>query len=237
MNHDIALRDRIIFALDVPDAAQAKAFVRTLGKTIGYYKVGLQLFLAEGFPLVDWILGEGHKLMLDLKFHDIPQTVGLTMREVARHGVHLATVHAHTTSMLRAAVAEAGDVGVLGVTVLTSVGEEEQRELGFPGTLEDMVRARAGYALASGCAGVVASAREAALLRHEYGNDFLIVTPGIRPAVHGKDDQRRVMTPARAIAAGADHLVVGRPISKADDPLAVAEAMLEEVGETVEGLE
>jgi len=239
MKADIALKDRIIFALDVPDAGRAKEWVRTLGGSIGYFKVGLQLFLAEGFPLVDWILDQGHKLMLDLKFHDIPQTVGLTMREVARHGVHLATVHAHTTSMLRAATAEAGNVGVLGVTVLTSVGEEELRELGFPGSLEDMVRARAGYALAAGCAGVVASAREAALLRHAYGDDFLIVTPGIRPSTHdhGKDDQRRVMTPAKAMAAGANHLVVGRPISQAENPLEVAQAMLEEVRETLEGME
>ncbi len=235
MNTTIPLRERIIFALDVPTADQAKDWVRVLGGTVGYFKVGLQLFLAEGFPLVDWIVDQGHKLMLDLKFHDIPQTVGLTMREVARHGVHLATVHAHTTAMLRAATAEAGDTGVLGVTVLTSVGEEEHRELGFPGSIEDMVRARAGYALAAGCAGVVASAREAALLRNAYGHDYLIVTPGIRPAshTHGKDDQRRVMTPAKAIAAGADHLVVGRPISQAEKPLEVAEAMLEEVDSTV----
>lgn len=238
MRPAVALRDRIIFALDVPDAAQAKALVNTLGGSIGYFKVGLQLFLAEGFPLVDWILEQGHKLMLDLKFHDIPRTVGLTMREVARHGVHLATVHAHTTSMLRQATAEAGTVGVLGVTVLTSVGEEELRELSFPGTVEDMVRARAGYALSTGCAGVVASAREAALLRHEYGDDFLIVTPGIRPSTHDHgDDQRRIMTPAKAIAAGADHLVVGRPISQAEKPVEVAEEMLEEVRETLEGME
>lgn len=234
---DIELRERIIFALDVDNGHDALGLVDKLGSVIGYYKVGLQLFLAGGFGLVERILGKGHKVMLDLKFLDIPQTTAMAMREAARHGVHLATIHAHVGSVARAAVAEAGSTKVLGVTVMTSYGETERAELGYPGTIEDLVEARTGIALASGCAGVVASAREAALLRKAYGDDFLIVTPGIRPADHhGKDDQTRVMTPARALAAGADHLVVGRPISRADDPVRAAMEMLEEIAGTLEGM-
>jgi orotidine-5'-phosphate decarboxylase len=236
---DIALRERIIFALDVDSGADALKFVDMLGGTIGYYKIGLQLFLAEGFSLVERIRERGHKIMLDLKFLDIPQTTGLAMREAAKHGVDMATIHAHVGSVARAAVAEAGDTKVLGVTVMTSYGETELAELGYPGTIEDLVVARAGIALAAGCGGIVASAREAALLRHNYGDDFVIVTPGIRPGDHlghlKNDDQNRVMTPGRAIAAGADHLVVGRPISKAVSPVEVAQAMLREVEEALEG--
>ncbi len=233
---DIPLKERIIFALDVDNGAEAMKLVELLGGTIGYYKVGLQLFLAEGFPLVERIIGMGHKLMLDLKFLDIPNTTAMAMREASKRGVNLATIHAHVSSVARAAVAEAGQTKVLGVTVMTSYGETERAELGYPGSIEDLVRDRTGIALASGCAGVVASAREAAMLRKDFGDDFLIVTPGIRPADHdGKDDQTRVMTPARAIAAGADHLVVGRPISRAAKPVDVAERMLQEIAETLGG--
>ncbi|WP_243359795.1 orotidine-5'-phosphate decarboxylase [Fundidesulfovibrio terrae] len=237
---DIALRERIIFALDVDNGADALTFVDLLGDTIGYYKIGLQLFLAEGFDLVERIRergGKGHKIMLDLKFLDIPQTTGLAMREAAKRGVEMATIHAHVGSVCHAAVAQAGQTKVLGVTVMTSYGETELAELGYPGTIEDLVVARAGIALAAGCGGIVASAREAALLRHTYGDDFVIVTPGIRPASlgshMGNDDQHRVMTPGRAIAAGADHLVVGRPISRAEKPVEVAQAMLREVEEAL----
>lgn len=233
---DIPLRERIIFALDVDNAGDALKFVDLLGGTIGYYKVGLQLFLAEGFPLVERIIERGHKLMLDLKFLDIPQTTAMAMREAAKRGVHMATIHAHVGSVARAAVAEAGSTTVLGVTVMTSYGEAELAELGYPGAIEKLVLARAGIGLAAGCGGIVASGREAAMLRQAHGNDFLIVTPGIRPAAHGiKDDQHRVMTPAKAIAAGADHLVVGRPISRADSPVEAAERMLAEVAGALTG--
>jgi len=239
---DIPLRERIIFALDVDNAAGALKFVDLLGHAIGYYKIGLQLFLAEGFDLVSRIRergGMGHKIMLDLKFLDIPQTTGLAMREAAKRGVDMATIHAHVGSVCHAAVKEAGDTKVLGVTVMTSYGETELAELGYPGTIEDLVEARAGIALAAGCGGIVASAREAAMLRHAYGDDFVIVTPGIRPGDHlghlPHDDQHRVMTPGHAIAAGADHLVVGRPISRAERPVEVAEKMLEEIAEALEG--
>jgi len=232
---DIPLNERIIFALDVDNARDALRLVDLLGGTIGYYKVGLQLFLAEGFALVERILDRGHKLMLDLKFLDIPHTVAMAMREAAKRGVHMATVHAHVGSVTAAAVAEARDTKVLGVTVLTSYGATELTELGYPGSIQDLVRVRARIALAAGCAGVVASAQEATHLRRIYGDDFLIVTPGIRPAAHAaQDDQRRVMTPAEALAAGADHLVVGRPISRAADPVGTACGMLQEVAAELE---
>jgi orotidine-5'-phosphate decarboxylase len=243
---DIPLRERIIFALDVDNAADALKFVDILGGTIGYYKVGLQLFLAEGFALLDRIRERGerrgcvHKIMLDLKFLDIPQTTGMAMREAARHGVDMATIHAHVSSVAQAAVAEAGNTKVLGVTVMTSYGETELAELGYPGSIADLVEDRAGIALAAGCGGIVASAREATMLRRVYGDDFVIVTPGIRMSNIGghlgHDDQTRVMTPARAMAAGADHLVVGRPISRAGRPVEMAERMLREVAETLEGM-
>ena len=237
---NIPLNERIIFALDVDNAGQALKLVEQLGGAIGYYKIGLQLFLAEGFGLVERVRDMGHKVMLDLKFLDIPNTTAMAMREAARRGVNLATIHAHVGSVCSAAVAQAGDTTVLGVTVMTSYGDTELSELGYPGTIEDLVEARAGIALAAGCGGVVASAREAALLRRVYGDDFLIVTPGIRPADAGraggaKDDQHRVMTPARAIASGADHLVVGRPIRRAERPVEMAERMLQEIAETLEG--
>lgn len=234
---DIPLRERVIFALDVDNAADALTLVKRLGGVIGYYKVGLQLFLAEGFSLVERIIGEGHKLMLDLKFLDIPQTTGLAMREAAKRGVHMATIHAHVGSVTRAAAAEAGNTLLLGVTVLTSYGSEEMAELGYPGPAEKLVEERAGIALAGGCEGIVASAREAAMLRRVYGDDFVIVTPGIRPGGHKhRDDQTRVMTPGKAIAAGSDYLVVGRPISRAPDPVAAAREILEEVEDTLSAM-
>ncbi|GFK94796.1 Orotidine 5'-phosphate decarboxylase [Fundidesulfovibrio magnetotacticus] len=240
MRHPIPAAERLIVALDVDNAADALAIVRDLGDAARHYKVGLQLFLAEGFPLVERIMGMGHRLMLDLKFLDIPQTTHLAMREAAKRGVHMATIHSHVSSVCRAAVAGAadGDTLVLGVTVMTSYGETERAELGYPGSIEDLVLARASLALAAGCGGVVASAREAALIRHAYGAGFVIVTPGIRPAGLGtKDDQHRIMTPGRAIAGGSDYLVVGRPITRADDSRAAALAIQEEIAEALEGLE
>jgi len=232
----IPLRERLIFALDVPTPAEALDWVRRLSPEIGHFKVGLELFLEGGFALVDEIVAQGHKVMLDLKYLDIPRTMAMAVRQTARHGVHLATVHAHTTAQLKAVQAEAGQVNLLGVTVLTSMGEEDLRELGCMGEVEDLVELRAGYALACGLAGVVSSGREAGLLRRVFGDDFIIVTPGIRLPGQAGDDQQRVLTPGRAIAAGADYLVAGRPIRQSKKPLATAQAMLEDVRETLEAL-
>ncbi len=228
---NIPMNERIIFALDVESPDLAKRLVERLESHIKFYKVGLQLFLAGWFPIVDWITARGHKVMLDLKFFDVPETVKLAVSQLRNRGVTFATVHSGNGPMLKTAAEVKGDVKILAVTVLTSIGEEDLKDLaGAHGTVEDLVISRARRALASGVDGVVASGLEAASLRRELGNDFLIVTPGIRPAGSGsRDDQRRIITAGKAIAAGADHVVVGRPIRDATDPISVVEAMQQEV--------
>lgn len=231
-NSAIPLRDRIILALDVDSPEKARLLVERTESHLGFYKVGLQLFLAGGFEVVDWLVGRGHRVMLDLKLHDISATVGLAVEQLCRHRVTFATVHGEPPVVKAAVAAAQGRVGILAVTVLTSLGEEDLRGVGITMALPDLVLHRARIALTAGCAGVVASAREASMLRKELGGDFAIVTPGIRPGadlLNGQDDQNRVMTPGKAIGAGADYLVVGRPISQAADPLAVIAAMQSEI--------
>jgi len=228
----IPLRDRIILALDVDTPDKARELVLRTESHLGFYKVGLQLFLAGWFEVVDWLVGRGHRVMLDLKLHDISATVGLAVEQLCHHGVTFATVHGEVPVVRAAVGAAQGRVGVLAVTVLTSLGEEDLRGVGITMALPDLVLHRARTALAAGCAGVVASAQEAAMLRRELGSSFIIVTPGIRPGadlLNLQDDQNRVMTAGRAIAAGADYLVVGRPISQAVDPIAVIAAMQAEI--------
>jgi orotidine-5'-phosphate decarboxylase len=235
-NSFIPLRDRIILALDLDTPEKAKALVERTEEHLGFYKVGLQLFLAGGFEMVDWLVGRGHQVMLDLKLYDIPATVGLAVEQLCRHHVTFATVHGEGPVVKAAAAAAQGKVGILAVTVLTSLGEEDLRAGGISMALPDLVLHRARTALSAGCAGVVASAREAVMLRQELGHGFAIVTPGIRPGadlLNSNDDQNRIMTPGRAIAAGADYLVVGRPISQAVDPIAVISAMQAEVSEVL----
>jgi len=232
LTEKIPLRDRIILALDVAHPDQARELVLKTESHLGFYKVGLQLFLAGWFGIVDWLIGRGHRVMLDLKLHDISATVGLAVAQLAEHGVTFATVHGEAP-VVRAASAAAGDrLGILAVTVLTSLGEEDLRQSGITMTLPDLVLHRARIALAAGCSGVVASGQEATMLRRELGSNFTIVTPGIRPGttlLNSGDDQNRVMTAGRAIASGADYVVVGRPISQAAEPLAVIEAMQTEI--------
>lgn len=231
-NPPIPLRDRIILALDVDSPEKARILVERTESHLGFYKVGLQLFLAGGFEVVDWLVGRGHRVMLDLKLHDISATVGLAVEQLCHHGVTFATVHGEPPVVRAAVGASHGRVGILAVTVLTSLGEEDLRGVGITMPLPDLVLHRARTALAAGCAGVVASAQEAALLRRELGRDFAIVTPGIRPGadlLSSSDDQNRIMTPGKAIAAGADYLVIGRPISQAGDPIAVIEALQAEI--------
>ncbi len=229
---EIALRDRIILALDVESPERARTLVEKTETHLGFYKVGLQLFLAGWFEVVDWLIGRGHKVMLDLKLHDISATVGLAVEQLSKHGVTFATVHGEGP-VVKAATAAAGDrLGILAVTVLTSLSEEDLKAAGITLSISELVLRRARTSLAAGCAGVVASAREAEMLRRELGHDFTIVTPGIRPGgdlLDAHDDQSRIMTPGRAIAAGSDYLVVGRPISKANDPIGVIEAMQAEI--------
>ena len=229
-------RERLIVALDAPELAEAEALVDRLAGVVGMYKVGAQLFTAAGPAAVEMVKKRGGRVFLDLKFHDIPATVAGAVREAARLGVTLLTVHASGgTAMLRAAAEAAAAAGperprILAVTVLTSLDRLAlQRELGVPASVEEHVGRLAGLARAAGCDGVVASPREAGSLRAVLGRDLLIVTPGIRPAGGRADDQARVATPAVARRAGADYLVVGRPITDAADPAAAAAAIVAEI--------
>ena len=230
---NIPLNERIIFALDVDSKVEAEAWVNRLGSQINFFKVGLQLFIAGWFPVIDMITSRGHKVMCDLKLFDVPETVKLAMRQLNNRGITFTTVHGNDP-IVRAAVQEDNGVQILAVTVLTSSGEEDVRELGFTGTVEDLVSHRARRALQAGCHGIVASGLEAPRLRRDLGDDYIIVTPGIRPGGNigiSQDDQKRIVTAKQAIINGADYVVVGRPISKAQDPLAVVEALQREIGE------
>ncbi|MDA3969900.1 MAG: orotidine-5'-phosphate decarboxylase, partial [Desulfobulbaceae bacterium] len=223
MAKDIPLNERIILALDVETADQARDLVRKTESKLGYYKVGLQLFMADWFDTVDWIIDRGHKVMLDLKFFDIPETVKLAVAQIRSHGVSLATIHGND-AIIKAALTERGEVKLLAVTVLTSFGEDDLRAMGMTQSIADLVHFRAKRALELGCDGVVCSGMEAARLRDSLGEKLIMVTPGIRPGANvmdHADDQTRIMTAQKAIIAGADHVVVGRPITRASDPLAV----------------
>jgi orotidine-5'-phosphate decarboxylase len=224
-------RQRLIVALDVSTAAAARNIVAAVGDSASAYKVGMQLFTAEGPNFVRELASSGRRVFLDLKFHDIPTTVAAAVHEAALLGVSMLTVHAGGGGkMLRAAVDAARAVNpnllVLAVTVLTSMDESDLATLGLRGSVTEHALRLAALALANGCQGVVSSARECGPLRGEFGNDFVIVTPGVRPAGSGHDDQARVVTPAEAIAAGATYIVVGRPITQAPDPAAEARAIL-----------
>lgn len=228
-------RQRLIVALDVSTAAAARKIVAAVGDSALAYKVGMQLYTAEGPSFVRELVGSGRRVFLDLKYHDIPNTVASAVREAAQLGVSLLTVHASGGGkMLRAAVETARaakpDLMVMAVTVLTSMNDVDLGMIGLRGGVLDQVLRLAALALSNGCQGVVASAHEAAALRQEFGRDFAIVTPGVRPAGSGHDDQARVVTPAEAIAAGASHIVVGRPITEAADPAAEARAILGQIG-------
>jgi orotidine-5'-phosphate decarboxylase len=226
-------RQRLIVALDVSTAAAARKIVAAVGDSAHAYKVGMQLYTAEGPSIVRELVGSGRRVFLDLKYHDIPNTVGAAVREAARLGVSMLTVHASGGGkMLRAAVEAVQKPGllVLAVTVLTSLDDVELGKIGLRGGALDQVLRLAALALSNGCKGVVASALEAAALREEFGHDFTIVTPGVRPAGSGPNDQARVVTPSEAISAGASHIVVGRPITEASDPAAEARAILGQIG-------
>ncbi|HXR40294.1 MAG TPA: orotidine-5'-phosphate decarboxylase [Terracidiphilus sp.] len=223
---------RLIVALDVSSAAEAQKIVQALGPAVSTYKVGNQLFTAEGPGVVRELVGSGKKVFLDLKFHDIPNTVAGGVRSAAALGVYMLTVHAAGGSaMLRAAADAARQAPkppiVLAVTVLTSLSDADLQEIGVAGRTLDHALVLATLARNCGCGGVVASPHEARVIRQNLGAEFVIATPGIRPAGSGKGDQSRVNTPAEAIAAGADYLVVGRPITEAADPRRAAEEIQE----------
>jgi orotidine-5'-phosphate decarboxylase len=225
---------RLIVALDVSSATQAQDIVRAVGDSAFCYKVGMQLYTAAGPQVVRDLVAEGRRVFLDLKYHDIPNTVAAAVAEAARLGVSMLTVHAAGgVKMLRAATDAASSAApgllVLGVTVLTSLTDHDLGQLGVADGVEDQVLRLAALALANGCRGVVAAAPEARHLRIKLPGDFAIVTPGVRPAGSAAGDQARVFTPAEAIAAGATHIVVGRPITEAPDPGAEARSILAEI--------
>ena len=227
-------RERLIVALDVSSAAAAQKIVAAVGDSAFTYKVGKQLFTAEGPQIVRDLVASGRQVFLDLKYHDIPSTVASAVREAAKLHVSMLTVHASGGGrMLRAAVDAARNMNptlmVLAVTVLTSLDDSDLEKMGVRGKVVDQVLRLSALAIADGCDGVVASAQEATELRNELDGEFLIVTPGVRPAGMGRGDQVRVVTPAEAIAAGATHIVVGRPITQAADPAAEARAILGQI--------
>ncbi len=231
---EIPVRERLIFALDVPDLARARDLVHTLGDSVVFYKLGLEFFLSGSyFELAAELRGMGKKIFADLKLFDIPATVGSAVRQLARHDVQFCTVHGND-SMLRAAAEAKGNVQILAVTALTSLDQGDLDDLGFQCDARTLVLSRARRALELGCDGVVSSGLEVPALRESVDHALLTVCPGIRPIHNDEDDdQQRVVTPARAIASGADYLVVGRPIRDAADPAAAADAIQQEIAGAV----
>lgn len=236
MKIDEKARDRMIVALDVPTLQEARSIIATLGATASFYKIGYQLAFAGGLNLARDLVAEGRKVFLDMKLLDIDNTVAKAVENVARMGVSMLTLHAYPKAM-RAAVAAAdgSPLTLLGVTVLTSMDAADLKEAGYSGTPRDLVLSRAKQAKEAGMGGIVCSAEEAAEVRAILGPDMAIVTPGIRPAGSDKGDQKRVMTPGDAIRAGASHLVVGRPITGAQDMAAVARAITNEIAAAAKG--
>ena len=221
----IPRRERLIAALDVPDAAQARAYAERLGDAVRFYKIGLELFTAGGyFELLAWLRARGGKVFADLKLYDIPETVRRAVANLRSSGAEFLTLHAER-SIMEAAAREKGSLKLLAVTVLTSFDQKNLAEMGYAGSVEDLVMQRARAALESGCDGVIASALEAPRLKAEFGGRLLVVTPGIRPAGSAMGDQKRAVDVAQAFANGADYIVVGRPIRDAADPRVAAEAI------------
>lgn len=226
----ILARDRLILALDVPSATEADRLLDRLQGHISFVKVGLELYTAAGPEMVKRIIERGMRVFLDLKFLDIEETVRRATSRVAAMGVEFLTVHANRKALTAAVQGRAGSsLKLLAVTVLTNFDSHDLREMGIQRTVQDLVTARALLASEVGCDGVVASGEEAAAIRQKVGSRFLIVTPGVRPAGQGVDDHARATTPGQTIAAGADYLVVGRPIRDAADPTAMVAAIVAEM--------
>ncbi len=219
-------KDRLIFAMDVPEADQARKLAEQLGDAVTFYKLGLELMMAGGyFQLIDWLTDHEKKVFVDLKFFDVPATVGRAVARLARRGATFATVHGNQGIMEAAAEAK-GDLKILAVTALTSLDRGDLDDLGFQCDVGQLVLSRARRALEAGCDGVVASGLELRAMRREVDRRLLVVTPGIRPVDNRpEDDQKRVVTVEQAFADGADYIVVGRPIRDAADPRAAADAI------------
>jgi orotidine-5'-phosphate decarboxylase len=231
---NIAPRDRLIVALDLPDVAAAEAMVGRLGDSVTFYKIGYQLGYAGGLAMVARLAGAGKKVFIDLKLHDIGNTVSRGVESIAKLGATFLTVHAYPQTMKAAVEARAGsDLKILAVTVLTSYDDGDLHAAGYRLGVSDLVEARAQQAQLLGVDGLVCSPEEAASLHKIVGHQMHLVTPGIRPAGSATGDQKRIMTPARAIAAGADYLVVGRPVLEAGDPKAAADAIQAEIAKAL----
>jgi len=226
----IPRRERLIVALDVPDAKSAREFVGVLGDSVSFYKIGLELFMAGGyFELLEWLTKQDKRVFVDLKFFDIPATVQAAVKQLSNLGATFCTVHGNQSIMEAAAQAK-GKLKVLAVTVLTSLDRGDLDDLGFKCDVEQLVLSRARRALEAGCDGVVSSGMEAAKLREFIDRKLLVVTPGIRPVENRPDDdQKRAVTVEQAFQNGADYIVVGRPIRKAADPRAAAEAIQQSI--------
>ena len=224
-------RQRLIVALDVSSVEAAEALVARLGDAVSFYKIGYQLAFAGGLAYAQKLTGAGKRVFVDLKLHDIGNTVAQGVKSVARLGATFLTVHAYPQTMAAAVEAREGNLRILAVTVLTSYDDADLKAAGYDATVKSLVAGRAAAARRLGIDGLVCSPEEAANVRAIVGPDMALVTPGIRPAGAATGDQKRVATPAAAIAAGADYLVVGRPIVAAADPRAAAEAIVAEIAQ------
>ena len=232
---EIAPRDRLIVALDVPSPVAAEGMVDRLGDSVTFYKIGYQLAYAGGLPLVGKLADRGKKVFIDLKLHDIGNTVMRGVESIAKLGATFLTVHAYPQTMKAAVEGRAGSsLKILAVTVLTSYNDDDLHAAGYRLGVSELVEARAQQAQVLGVDGLVCSPEEAGSLRKIVGHQMNLVTPGIRPAGAASGDQKRIMTPGRAIAAGADYLVVGRPVVEAGDPRATAEAIQAEIAQALD---
>lgn len=231
----IPAQDRLIVALDLPETAAAQSLVQRIGDAASFYKIGMELCMTPGFfDLLAWLRGQGKKVFVDLKFFDIPETVARAVRALSERDAQFCTIHGNQAIMEAAAQAKGRGLKVLAVTALTSLDRGDLDDLGFQCDIEALVLSRARRALAAGCDGVVSSGLEAAKLRAEAPRELIVVTPGIRPVDNrAESDQKRVMTPSRALQSGADYLVVGRPIRDAADPRAAAQAIQAEIAAAV----
>jgi orotidine-5'-phosphate decarboxylase len=230
MSEQVSPRDRLIVALDLPSLADAEAMVARLGDSVTFYKVGMELTYAGGLPLAERLIAADKKVFIDLKLHDIPNTVERATRQIAKIGASFLTVHAYPQTMKAALAGAAGsNLKLLGVSVLTSYDDADLVAAGYARRVKDLVAYRALQAKEAGMAGLVMSPEEVESIRALVGPGMALVTPGIRPAGAAVGDQKRIMTPALAIAGGADHLVVGRPVTEAADPAAVAEQIVADI--------
>ena len=234
---DINTRDRLIFALDVPEIDQAKNLVEELADSVSFYKIGMELMMTgHYFELLDWLVEKDKKVFVDLKLFDVPQTVAKAVKRLSQRGAYFTTVHGNQ-SMMEAAAAAKGDLRILAVTALTSLDQGDLNDMGFLCDVQDLVVSRARRALAAGCDGIVASGLELERIRSEVNRKLVIVTPGIRPVENrSTDDQKRIVSVEQAFQRGADHIVVGRPIKNAANPKQAAEMIQETILNSISAL-